>query len=86
MFKTTNEEYKPTFHLNNNRNAPGKLKYEFLCLCGMRIQNITDLTNHEQCDMISLNYQEVFKAIETIIGDGSDVNSVQNLYGIMQMI
>jgi hypothetical protein len=31
-------DVKPTPHPNNNRKAPGKLKYEFECLCGMRIQ------------------------------------------------
>jgi hypothetical protein len=31
-------DVKATPHPNNNRKAPGKLKYEFECICGMRIQ------------------------------------------------
>jgi hypothetical protein len=52
----------------------------------MRIQQVADLTNHKGCEMISMCYEEVFKTMGTFIGDGSDVNSVQNLYGILQII
>jgi hypothetical protein len=36
--------------------------------------------------MISMCYDEVFQTMNTFIGDGSDVRSVQNLYGVLQII
>ena len=43
-------------------------------------QNLDDQLVCPEC------YEQVFNTLETFIGDGSDVNSVQNLYGILQMI
>lgn len=36
--------------------------------------------------MVSLLYDDVFKTMNIFIGDGNDVESVQNLYGVLQII
>ena len=36
--------------------------------------------------MVSLLYDDVFKTMNIFIGDGTDVESLQNLYGILQII
>ena len=36
--------------------------------------------------MVSLLYDDVFKTMNIFIGDGTDVESVQNLYGVLQII
>ena len=64
-------DIKPTPHPNNNRPVPNKLKYEFNCLCGMRIKQVGDLANHRnECEMIPMCYEDILKPTYTFIGDG----------------
>lgn len=53
-------------------------------MCGSRLTQIEELSKHkESCEMVSLLYDDVFKTMNIFIGDGNDVESVQNLYGVL---